>query len=66
MGDFLVFCEQHEGAFTPGSIGLLEEAARLASALGKRADAIVCGARLDDAACAVLGGHGAAPRAGLR
>ncbi len=60
MGDFLVFCEQHEGAFTPGSTGLLGEAAQLASALGKRADAIVCGARLDDSACAVLGGYGAA------
>jgi electron transfer flavoprotein alpha subunit len=60
MGDILVFCEQHEGTFTTGSLGLLAEAARLASALGKQADAIVCGADLDDAACAVLGGYGTA------
>jgi electron transfer flavoprotein alpha subunit len=59
MSDLLVFCEQHEGAFTTGSLGLLGEAARLASALGVRTHAVVCGSGLDEPACALLGTHGA-------
>ena len=59
MGDILVFCEQHDGAVGASSLGLLEEAARLASALGAQVDAVVCGSGLDDAAMAALGGHGA-------
>ena len=59
MPDILVFCEQHDGAFTPGSLGLLEEAARLGASLGGATHAVVCGAGLDDAAAASLGGHGA-------
>jgi electron transfer flavoprotein alpha subunit len=59
MGDILVFCEQHDGAVGASSLGLLEEAARLAGALGARVDAVVCGQGLDDAAMAALGGHGA-------
>jgi electron transfer flavoprotein alpha subunit len=59
MRDILVFCEQHEGVFTPGSLGLVREARRLADALGASAHAVVCGSGLDEAACAVLGAHGA-------
>jgi len=59
MPDILVFCEQHDGAFTPGSLGLLQEAARLGSALGGATHAVVCGSGLDDAACATLGAYGA-------
>ncbi len=59
MGDILVFCEQHEGAVGASSLGLLEEAGRLASALGAQVDAVVCGQGLDEAAMAALGGHGA-------
>jgi electron transfer flavoprotein alpha subunit len=59
MGDILVFAEQHDGAFTQGSLGLLAEAARLGASLGVQRDAVVCGAGLDEAACAALGGHGA-------
>src|SRR5664279_4996232 len=59
MGDILVFCEQHDGAVGASSLGLLEEAGRLAGALGARADAVVCGSGLDEAQMASLGGHGA-------
>ncbi|MDX6567543.1 MAG: electron transfer flavoprotein alpha subunit [Gaiellales bacterium] len=59
MGDILVYAEQHDGTFTPGSLGLLGEARRLADALGVQAHAVVCGSGLDDAACAILGRHGA-------
>jgi electron transfer flavoprotein alpha subunit len=59
MGDILVFAEQHDGLFTPGSLGLLSEAARLAASLGVQVDAVVCGSGLDAAAAASLGGHGA-------
>jgi electron transfer flavoprotein alpha subunit len=59
MGDILVFGEQHEGVFAPGSLGLLGEAKRLGEALGVQVDAVVCGSGLDDAACAALGGYGA-------
>ena len=59
MGDILVFCEQHDGAVGASSLGLLEEAARLAGELGGQVDAVVCGQALDDGRMAVLGGHGA-------
>jgi electron transfer flavoprotein alpha subunit len=59
MGDILVFCEQHEGEFTPGSLGLVCEAARLGASLGKKVAAVVCGAGLDDKACGALAGYGA-------
>jgi electron transfer flavoprotein alpha subunit len=59
MGDILVYAEQHDGEFTPGSLGLLAEARTLADALGVQTHAVVCGAGLDEAACARLGGHGA-------
>jgi electron transfer flavoprotein alpha subunit len=59
MGDILVFCEQHDGVVGASSLGLLEEAAKLASGLGAQVDAVVCGEGLDDAAMAALGGHGA-------
>jgi electron transfer flavoprotein alpha subunit len=59
MGDILVFAEQHDGDFTPGSLGLLHQARVLADALGVQVHAVVCGAGLDEAACATLGRHGA-------
>ncbi len=59
MGDLLVFCEQHDGAVGASSLGLLEEAARMAASLGAHVDAVVCGHGLDDAQMAALGGHGA-------
>jgi electron transfer flavoprotein alpha subunit len=59
MPDILVFAEHHEGAFAPGSLGLLSEASRLAAALAVRVDAVVCGAGLDEAGVASLGGYGA-------
>ena len=59
MGDILVFCEQHDGAVGASSLGLLEEAARLAGSLGVQVDAIVCGEGLDEGAMAGLGAHGA-------
>jgi electron transfer flavoprotein alpha subunit len=59
MGDILVFCEQHDGVFTPGSLGLTREAARLGTALGKSVAAVVCGAGLGDEACQGLAGYGA-------
>jgi electron transfer flavoprotein alpha subunit len=59
MGDILVFCEQHDGAVGASSLGLLEEAARIAGELGAQVDAVVCGQGLDDDQMATLGGHGA-------
>jgi len=59
MGDILVFCEQHDGAVGASSLGLLEEAGRLAPGLGAQVDAVVCGKGLDDGAMAGLGAHGA-------
>ena len=41
MGDFLVFCEQHDGAVGASSLGLLEETARLATSLSAHVDAVV-------------------------
>ena len=60
MGDILVYAEQHDGDFTPGSLGLVGEARRLGDALGVQVHAVVCGAGLDEASCALLGRHGAA------
>jgi len=60
MGDFLVFCEQHEGALTSGSIGLMAEAARLASALegpNSPIDAILAAETVRDRTVAVTS-HG--------
>ena len=59
MGDILVFCEQHDGVVGASSLGLLEEAARIAGELGAQVDAVVCGQGLDEARMAALGGHGA-------
>ena len=59
MGDILVFCEQHDGAVGASSLGLLEEAARIAGELGAQVGAVVCGQGLDDAQMA-------APRLGRR
>src|SRR4051794_39567229 len=59
MGDILVFAEQHDGTYTPGSLGLLAEAARLAASLGVQVDAVVCGSGLDEQAASALGGYGA-------
>ena len=59
MGGVLVFAELQSGAFTKGSLGLLEEAARLGAALGEPVHALVCGAADDDATAAALGAHGA-------
>jgi electron transfer flavoprotein alpha subunit len=59
MSSILVFCEQHENVFTPGSLGLLGEASRLAAALGATVEAIVCGDGIDESAAGALGGYGA-------
>ena len=59
MGDILVFCEQHDGVVGASSLGLLEEAARIAGELGAQVAAVVCGQGLDEARMAALGGHGA-------
>jgi electron transfer flavoprotein alpha subunit len=59
MSGILVFCEQHENVFTPGSLGLLAEAARIAGALGSTVEAVVCGNGVDEATAAGLGAHGA-------
>jgi electron transfer flavoprotein alpha subunit len=60
MGGIAVLCEVQAGEVARGSLGVLEEAARLGAALGEPVDAIVCGSGLDDAALAALGGRGAA------
>lgn len=59
MGGIAVLCEIQGGQVARGSLGVLEEAARLGSALGEQVDAIVVGSGVDDAAMAALGGHGA-------
>jgi electron transfer flavoprotein alpha subunit len=59
MARILVFCESHHDEFTPGSLGLVREAARLVGELGGEADAVVCGSGVDAALAASLGGHGA-------
>ena len=59
MAGIAVLCEVQGGEVARGSIGVLEEAARLGAALGESVDAIVCGSGLDDAKLAALGGFGA-------
>jgi electron transfer flavoprotein alpha subunit len=59
MAGIAVLCEVQGGELAKGSLGVLEEAARLGAALGEPVEAIVCGAGLDDAAMGVLGGFGA-------
>ena len=59
MADILVFCEQRDGEVGASSLGLLEEAARIAPGLGAGVAAVVCGSGLDDTQMAALGGHGA-------
>ena len=59
MAKVLVFCEAHGGEFTPGSLGLLREAKRVAGELGGEADAVVAGGGVDEGAAASLGAHGA-------
>lgn len=60
MSGIAVLCEVQGGALVRGSIGALEEGARLGRELGVPVDAIVCGSGVDDATVAMLGGHGAA------
>ena len=60
MAGIAVLCEVQGGQIAKGSLGVLEEAARLGAALGEPVDAIVCGSGLDDAAMGALGGFGAA------
>ena len=59
MAGIAVLCEVQGGEVSRGSIGVLEEAARLGAALGESVEAIVCGSGLDDAKLAALGGFGA-------
>jgi len=59
MAGIAVLCEVQSGTVTRGSLGVLEEAARLGVALGEPVTAIVCGSAIDDAAMAALGGFGA-------
>ncbi|MBJ7248466.1 MAG: electron transfer flavoprotein subunit alpha/FixB family protein [Thermoleophilia bacterium] len=59
MAGIAVLCEVQSGEVSRGSIGVLEEAARLGAALGESVEAIVCGSGLDDAKLAALGGFGA-------
>ncbi len=59
MAGVLVFAELQSGAFAKGSLGLLEEGARLGAALGQPVHAVVCG-DADDALAGSLGAHGAA------
>ncbi len=59
MAGIAVLCEVQNGQVARGSLGVLEEAARLGTALGESVEAIVCGSGLDDAALAALGGFGA-------
>jgi electron transfer flavoprotein alpha subunit len=58
MPGLIVFAELQGGAFAKGSLGLLEEAARLGSALSEPVHAVVCG-DADDALAGSLGAHGA-------
>ena len=65
MAGIAVLCEVQGGEIAKGSLGVLEEAARLGAALGEPVEAIVCGSGLDDAAMGALGGFGVAATAGL-
>jgi electron transfer flavoprotein alpha subunit len=58
MGGILVYAEVQGGAFSKGSLGLLEAASTVGASLGLPVHALVCGA-VDDASAATLGGHGA-------
>jgi electron transfer flavoprotein alpha subunit len=60
MPGLLVFCEQHDGTITPGSLGLLRAARALGDELGRTTDAVVCGHGLDDGLAGPLGAAGAA------
>ncbi|MEY4225817.1 MAG: hypothetical protein RL190_574 [Actinomycetota bacterium] len=60
MAGIAVLCEVQGGQVAKGSLGVLEEAARLGQAIGEPVTAVVTGSGLDDAALAALGGHGAA------
>ena len=59
MAGIAVLCEIQGGEVAKGSLGVLEEAARLGGALGEPVTAVVCGSGLDDGALAALGGFGA-------
>ena len=58
MAGILVLAERQDGAYSKGSLGLIEEAARLGAALSEPVHALVCG-DADDATAAALGSHGA-------
>ncbi len=58
MPSILVFVELVEGAPTTGSIGLIEEAARLGTALGESVHAAICSESVPDDVAASLGSHG--------
>jgi electron transfer flavoprotein alpha subunit len=58
MAGILVFAERQGGEFAKGSLGLIEEAARLGAALSEPVHALVVGT-VDDAFAASLGAHGA-------
>ncbi|MFM7247603.1 MAG: hypothetical protein ACKO2Y_09070, partial [Actinomycetota bacterium] len=60
MAGIAVLCEIQGGQVAKGSLGVLEEAARLGAAIGEPVTAVVTGSGLDDAALAALGAHGAA------
>ena len=59
MAGIAVLCEVQGGEISKGSLGVLEEAARLGGALGEPVVAVVAGSGLDDAAMGALGGFGA-------
>jgi electron transfer flavoprotein alpha subunit len=59
MAGLCVYVELVDGAVAKGSLGLLQEAARLASALGEDTHAVVCGESVPDATAAALGAYGA-------
>ena len=58
MAGILVLAERQDGAYSKGSLGLIEEAARLGARAVEPVHALVCG-DVDDAAAAALGSHGA-------
>ena len=59
MAGILVLAERQDGNYSRGSLGLIEEAARLGAALSEPVHALVCG-DADDPTAAALGSHGAA------
>jgi electron transfer flavoprotein alpha subunit len=59
MAGIAVLCEVQGGEVSKGSLGVLEEAARLGGALGEAVVAVVTGSGLDDGAMGALGGFGA-------